>query len=125
MRKIIVLCFALTLGACANGQLINPFQTITNPVSNNNLYEGELVFDATLKTFIELKGLCANRVLPSTCRTYVKKGQVIITQIYGADKAARSFIKNNPTLDATNVVQAFTNLVSTFKDTVTALSASK
>ena len=78
-----------------------------------------------MDTFKELKTLCANRVLPPACRTYVKQGQGLIVKAEAADVAARQFVKNNPTLDATNVVQAFTGLVATFKDNVNSLSAVK
>ena len=125
MKKLIPLLLALALAGCVNGKLINPFTSVANPISGTTLYEAELVFDGTLKTFLELKGLCANRVLPPVCRTYVVNGQKIIVQAYAADKAARAFIAGNPTLDATNVVQAFTGIVTDFKTTVTNLSATK
>ena len=121
MRRIATLFLALSLSACA----FNPLQSFTNPVRGTNLYEAELVFDGAVKTFNELKGLCAKRTLPPTCRTYVVKGQKIIANAYAADKAAQNFVKNNPTLDATNVIQAFTGLVSDFKNNVAALSATK
>lgn len=116
MIRIVVLSFAILLAGCAS---------ITNPVSSTNLYQAELLFDGTVKTFNELKDLCAQRALPSSCRTYVVKGQKLIVQASAADIAARKFVDDNPTLDATNVVQAFTGLVSTFKTTVDTLSATK
>lgn len=119
-RFLVVSVLSLSLAGCWN-----PFQTTTNPLSVSNLYESELVFDGSLKTFNELKDLCAKRVLPSSCRTYVVKGQGIIKNAYATDIAARNFIKNNPTLDATNIVQAFTNVVSDFKTTVDNLSTAK
>ena len=122
MKKLAIIVLALTLGACT---FVNPFTSVSNPVSTTNLYEGELVFDASLKTFDQLKSLCVTRVLPPSCRTYVKQGQAIIVNVYAADNAARGFITANPTLDATNIVQAFTGLVSTFKDTVNNLSTTK
>lgn len=123
MKKIIIVsALALALGGCTVG--FNPFASVKN-VSVTNLYEAELAFDGSIKTFNELKGLCARRALPPVCRTYVKQGQTVIKNAYAADVAARSFIKNNPTLDATNVVQAFTGLVSNFQGTVASLSASK
>lgn len=112
-RYILILGFALS--ACASVPNATPTQ----------LYQSELVFDGAVKTFNELKGLCVNKELPSSCRGYVVTGQGVIRQAYAADVAARSFIKNNPTLDATNVIQAFTGLVSTFQSTVSTLSATK
>jgi len=121
MKKIIIaLVLAVSVSGCAA-----IFQRIGNPVTPTALYEGELVFDAALKTFNELKGLCASRVLPPACRTYVKKGQSLIVSAAAADKAARGFVTANPTLDATNVIQVFTGIVSSFKDTVASLSATK
>lgn len=120
MKRLIVLAVALLLAGC-----FNPLSTVTNPVNATKLYQAELVFDGALKTFNELKSLCANRILPPTCRTYVVKGQGLIVKIAAADNAARNFVDENPTLDATNVVQAFTGLVSDFSATVTNLSATK
>ena len=121
MKKLIAAVLACGLLAGC----VDPFTKITNPLSTTNLYEAELVFDASLKTFNTLKGLCANRVLPPACRTYVKKGQALIVRGYAADKAARAFVINNPSLDATNVVQAVTGIITDFKSTVDGLSALK
>jgi hypothetical protein len=120
MRKAIVILLALSLSGCAG---FNPLTVIKNPISATNLYQAELVFDGAVKTFNSLKGLCASRVLPPKCRTYVVQGQGYIRQAAAADIAARNFVANNPTLDATNVVQAFTGIVGDFQNTVTALAA--
>jgi len=122
MKRLLPIIFAFALAGCT---AVNPLASVTNPVNTTNLYQGELVFDATLKTFNELKGLCVSRVLPSKCRTYVVQGQGYIRKAYAADIAARKFVTNNPTLDATNVVQAFVGIVSNFKSTVDSLSATK
>lgn len=118
--RIAVLLLALSLGACASGGGLPSFK---NPVTNTGLYEAELAFDAGLKTFTALRGLCARRVLPPVCRTYVNEGQDYIKRAYAADMAAQKFVVDNPTLDPTNVIQAFTGIVSNFTTTVSALSA--
>lgn len=120
-RLIIVAALAFALAGCG----FNPFATVTNPINATNLYQGELVFDGAVKTFNELKGLCARRVLPPVCRTYVIKGQDYIRKADAADRAAAEFMVKYPTLDATNAVQAFTGIVAKFKDTVNSLSATK
>lgn len=128
MRKIIALTLAafwLTGCAGANKAFQVVTTTITNPVSSTNLYQAELVFDGSVKTFNELKGLCARRVLPSVCRTYVRKGQDLIRRAYAADLAAQDFIVQNPMLNATGAVLGFTNAVSSFNATLTRLSALK
>lgn len=123
MRRFIGIgILALSLGACASG---GGLPSIQNPISSVNLYQAELAYDAGLKTFIELRALCANRTLPPACRTYVKIAQGYIVKAAAADIAARNFVVNNPTLDPTNVIQAFTGIVSNFTSTVSSLSATK
>lgn len=122
MNRLSAFGVALLLSACA----ANPFTTVVqNPISRTNLYQAELVFDGSIKTFNELKSLCANRTLPPKCQTYVIQGQSLIVKARDADLAAREFIDNNPTLDAAGAVQAFTILVGQFGGTVTNLSAVK
>ncbi len=123
MRILVIATVAISLGACA--QIQKALTPQTNPVNTTNLYEGELLFDGTVKTFNELKGLCAQRVLPSKCRTYVIQGQSLIGKAYAADKAAQNFVTANPTLDATNVVQALIGILNDFQATTAALSATK
>lgn len=123
MRKILLaVVLALGVAGCVNGQLVT---SIPNPVTNSNLYEGELVFEASLKTFNKLKELCANRVLPPACRTYVIKAQAVIPKIAKADLAARDFITNNPTINPATIISVFTGLVSGFKANVDSLSATQ
>ena len=117
--RVIALTAILGLAACG----INPLSSVTNPINTTKLYQAELVFDAALKSFNKYKDLCARRVIASQCRTYVIEGQGIIPKASAADIAARNFVDRYPTLDATNVVQAFTGLVSTFTGTVDKLGA--
>lgn len=112
---------ALLLG-CAT---FNPFQAVANPVNATNLYQAELGYDAAIKTFNELKALCINHTLPRVCRTYVVQGQNIIRKADAARAAAEKFVGANPSLDATNVIQAFTGLVANFKAKLDKLSATK
>lgn len=120
LRKLIPFLFALGLMGCAN------LPSSTNPVNSNNLYQGELVFDAALKTFNKGKDLCVRRVIASSCRTYVLQGQRLIVKIAAADKSARNLVDSGvTTVDVTNAVQTFTGLVSTFNSTATALDQVK
>lgn len=119
--RAIALTALLGLAACG----INLLASATNPVNTTKLYQAELVFSASIKTFNKYKDLCARRVIASTCWTYVVEGQGIIRKASAADIAARNFVDKYPTLDATNVVQSFTGLVSDFTGTVDKLSAIK
>lgn len=120
MRSLAAGLLALSLAGCAG-----TLPSFKNPVSNTALYEAELVFDGGLKTFNELRRLCANRTLPPKCRPIVITAQGYIAKAYAADAAAQQFVANNPTLDPTNVVQAFTGIVSNFTTTINNLSTLK
>lgn len=112
MRKIaLALVISLGVAACDPITIQNPFPSVQNPVTASNLYEANLAYDAALKAFNKMKSLCARRVIPNTCRTYVIKGQEIIPQAESARRTARDFIRANPTLNATSLVSAFTTLV--------------
>jgi len=125
MKKLLIIAL-LSIGVAGCGTVGSVLTTtVTNPVNQTRLYQAELAFDGGIKTFNELKGLCARRVLKPSCRTYVVQGQGLIRNAAAADVAARNFVDKNPTLDATNVVSAFTGIVSDFTSTVTALSTTK
>lgn len=105
MRKIIALFLVLGLAACA---------TVKNPVTNARLYQAELAYDGGLKTFNKYKDLCAQRVIPSSCRTYVNRGQVAIAKVRKARREVEIFVDTNPNLDASSVVLAFEVAVRNF-----------
>lgn len=117
MRKLaLVLAVAFSLTACVS---------VPNPITGNTLDASEIAFDASLKTFNELKALCANRTLPPACRTYVIQGQAIIKNAAAADIAARNFVRNNPNINPTSVVTVYSNFVSDFQNTVAHLTQIK
>lgn len=119
LRKLLPFLLALGLAGCG----FNPLSTVTNPVNTTNLYQGELVFDGALKTFNAGKDLCVRRIISSTCRTYVVKGQKMIVQIAAADQSARKLVDSGTTtINVTNAVQTFVGLVSTFDATAVSLS---
>lgn len=125
MKKLLLVGL---LGVAALGLAGCPGQfpsSVSNPITQPDLYKAELLFDGTIKTFNELKSLCASRTLPSTCRTYVTKGQALIIKARDADLAAREFVDLNPTLDATTIIQTFASLVSSVVTNTTTLGALK
>lgn len=112
MRKIfLALVVALGVTACDPVTVPNPFISVQNPITTRNLYEANLAYSAALKAFNKMKSLCANRVIPPTCRTYVIEGQRVIPQIEQARKTAQDFIRRNPNLNAGSLVDAYTTLV--------------
>lgn len=112
MKKVILaIVIAFGISACDPATIPNPFFSVQNPVTSTNFYEANLAYDGALKAFNAMKRLCASRSIPSSCRTYVIKGQQIIPQAESARRIARDFIRANPTLNASSLVSAFTTLV--------------
>lgn len=114
MRKlftVLVITAALGLAACDWQTTSAIVQGVKNPVTERNLFEMNLAYAGALSAFNKMKSLCVRRVIPSTCRTYVQKGQQIIPQAESARRTAQDFIRRNPTLDASSLVNAFGTLV--------------
>lgn len=124
MKKILAV-IAITLSVVGCTQLKEALTPRPNPLTAADLYKVELVFDGSVKTFNALKGLCARRALPPVCRTYVNKGIGIIDKANAADKTAQKFVAENPTVDATTVIGAFTGLANDFESNLSNLSATK
>ena len=112
MKKFIaVVVVGLALAGCDPVTLKNPLPSYKNPVSATNLYQANLAYDGALKAFNKMKDLCERRVIPNTCRTYVIGGQRVIPQAEKARKIASDFIRQNPTIDAGALVNAYTLLI--------------
>lgn len=112
MKKFLAITvIALGISACDPVTIPSPFPSAQNPITVRNLYEANLAYDGALKAFNKMKSLCAQRIIPNTCRTYVIEGQRLIPQIEYTRKTAQDFIKRNPTLNAGSLVDAYTTLV--------------
>lgn len=114
MRKIfttLAVVGTIGLGACDLQTTKAVFTGVQNPVTTRNLYEANLAYNGALVAFNKMKDLCVRRVIPNTCRTYVIKGQQVIPQVESARKNAQNFIRQNPRLDASSLVSAYTTLI--------------
>lgn len=114
MRKFIVICTALFLGACAN---------IQNPVGHNTLASAISTYGILDTAVIAYRGLprCTVENNFSVTNVCYKRSVLINAQAY--DKAANAainravdFQRNNPTLDASSYVTAAIASVNTFKE---------
>lgn len=80
MRKYLLAAgLALALGGCA----------LTDQVKIAT-YSADLTFDGAVKAFKEVRSLCANHTLPTSCRGYIVQGQAIIAKAYAAEKIGNS-----------------------------------
>lgn len=107
MKKVLlalVLSFALT--ACG---------TISNPFTAPTLAAVEESYGVALALSVSYHDDCAKRLIPPSCRTVVPVMQAYGARAQAAVLMARSFVKNNPTLDATSILTLATDAISKFK----------
>jgi len=94
-RFLVAISLALALTACAS---------ISNPIKPNNLAQVESAYGAALSIAVGYRDACANRLIPPSCRPIVKQVQAYGAKAQAAVIYARSFVRNNPTLDASNAI---------------------
>lgn len=112
--KIVALALALFLGGCAT---FNPFGSINNPLTPNRLAQVEAAYGIALSAAVGYRRACAQRILArATCGPIVALLQRSDRRAQVAIKAARTFTRRNPTLDATSVVSNAALAVQAFRD---------
>lgn len=110
MRAFVVV-LALLLGGCSTDLL-----RFHNPVGATQLGSVESAYGLALSAAVAYRNACARRVIAATCRPIVvqlqRAGRLAQTNIV----AARTFIRQNPTLDASSVITAAQGAVTAFRD---------
>lgn len=113
MRKLIACLFAIVLGACAH---------IQNPVNETRLATVESAYGVALSIAVGYRNtrLCKRGEQVSITNICARRD--VILQLQAADrnaqlalKEARTFVKDNPTLDAIQVIQAAESAISVFR----------
>ena len=108
MKRILIsLVLALTLTACA---------AIKNPFDKPKLVTVEASYGAVLSLAVGYRDACAKRLIPPDCRPIVKQMQAYGLRAQNAIVYARTFSKNNPTLDATDAILVARDAVTVLKD---------
>ena len=102
-RFIAVIVFALALTACAS---------INNPLSPTTMAQVETAYGAALSVAVGYRDACAQRLIPPACRPIVKQIQVYGQKAQAAVLYARSFVKNNPTVDASTAIRVAQDAVA-------------
>lgn len=112
MKKL-VLVLALILGGCGG---FNPFGSIDNPLSPNRLAQVESAYGIALSAAVSYKRACAQRIIArATCTPIVRVLQSYDRRAQVAIRAARTFVRNNPRLDATSIITNASLAVQTFQ----------
>ena len=117
MKRIIPLLLVLSLGGCVNGQIFNPFASFTNPATKDRLAELEAGYGAAASLALGFRNACAAGNLPVSinCKPIVKQIQNADNYAYAQIVVARTFVKNNPTVDASVVLSTAQNAVAAFR----------
>lgn len=108
MKKLIVaVVLALALTACAS---------VKNPFDTPKLATVEASYGAALSLAVGYRDACAQRLIPPDCRPIVKQIQAYGLRAQNAVVYARSFVRNNPTIDATDAIRVAQDAVTALKD---------
>lgn len=106
MRRLLIpILLALALSGCG-GKSIFPTLDISTTVSLNTVLGVEAAYGTVLSAERTYKRLCATKAIPDTCRAVVVRLQAADLKAIQAISAAVTFIKNYPTVDASNVIGA-------------------
>lgn len=114
MRKI-VLAFTLAFGLSGCAGLNLAFQSTTNPVTKDMLYEvenGMTIAFAALNTY---RRSCNQGLIPVSCKQTIAKIRVYTIQIPPLLKALRTFVKTNDQVNAVVIYNTIVGLVTSFK----------
>lgn len=129
MKKLLVAVLVLSLGGCA----LDPFgrsifeggssftTPITTPVGRRELAEIENAYGIALAAAVNYRRYCYGKpisALPDICRD--RRNIVLTMQQYDqtaqrALRAARNFIRNNPTISAVSAIAAARQAVADFQ----------
>lgn len=135
MKRLLVVCaIALSLGGCAGTKLGTAVQiattTITNPVDSVDIYRVKNAYAAALSLAVQYRQYCwskpyltlmADPIAKPVCqnrRAAVRSAQVASRNARGAIAAAENFVANNPTLNASVVVNAALQAVTDFQNSI-------
>lgn len=113
MRKLLtIIALSLSLAGCAGANksvfeggssIVAP---IRNPIGQSELDKIRAAYGSALAIAVGYRDACAQRLIPASCRTAVRKMQPYGEKAQRAFVVARNFVANNPTISAVSVLQA-------------------
>ncbi len=127
MKKIIaVMLVALSLGGCAQLQAVSGglsliTKSVTNPVTENELYQIEASLTILMKGLVAYRRACLAGNADKNCRAnilaiqpYTKEVPIYLTQL-------RRFVRENDQINAANTYNTLVALYGNAKDTAVRL----
>lgn len=132
-RIVIALSLALSLGGCATlpgplGEIARVLTTtINNPVGEKNIYQVENAYAAALTLAVEYRNYCWSQpykvlMADSVAKPICERRRAVVRAIQTARRnagpalvAAQNFVRDHPTLNASQVVGAAWQAVTDFQ----------
>jgi len=111
MKRIsVIFALSIALAGCAG------IGSVTNPVTRTDLVSAESAYGVALSAAVGYRKLCADKAIArATCAPVVLKLQRADQKVQVALKNLRSFVRDNPTVDAISLVTAVKDAVSDFQ----------
>jgi len=127
MRKLIaIVMVTLTLGGCAqlsavSGGLSLVTKTITNPVTEQELYAVEATARVLVEALLVYRRACLAGSADKNCRANIEAVQPYTRQIKPLLIELRGFVKNDDQINAVVVYNRLTSLYQTVKSSAAQL----
>lgn len=120
MRKIfLIIGLAVALGGCSFETVKNAIAVATssavNPVSTTRLSQAVSAYGVTLSGMVAYRDSCNKKLIGRSCRDIVVKLQEADKKAQVAIIEANTFVKNNPTLNASGVIETAISSINAFK----------
>lgn len=112
-RILIVPILAISLAGCGTVNSIVS-GTLPNPVSKNTLATVQASYGTALAAANAYKQSCIRKLIDRSCRQVVVVLQNADNYAYGQIVVARKFVKNNPNVDASAVIDTAKSAVDAF-----------
>ena len=111
MKKILAgILIVFALSGCA------ALKPINNPLTPNNISVVEDAYGAAIALGVTYRRTCIARLINKSCWLVMEKLKPYENKAYSALKIAQRFVKENPTLDATNVTNLALQAVKALQD---------
>lgn len=118
MRKLAILLFALTLGACSTVGVVT--QSYDNPITRERLYQLENSLILAVSAANSYKRLCAKQLINERCRVVIAKLQSFTRPAAKALPRLRTFVRTNDQINAIVLYREISGYISDFKSAAAA-----
>lgn len=113
MKYALVIALGLSVAGCESLSALTG--SVRNPVTRSDFAVAEASYGAVLVGARGYKAACAAKEIPRTCRAIVVKLRYAEDKAYKAIVRARTFIINNPQINASSIFTAAKDAIADFR----------